>query len=193
MEIEYGQARLTLEMGDITRVRVDAIVNAANSALVGGGGVDGAIHAVGGPALMRELDKIRVEQGGCPTGGAVVTGAGRLKARFVFHAVGPIWRGGHAREAELLAGCYRTCLALARENKCRSIAFPSISTGVYGYPVGAAAEIALATSLTETGLHAGKMETIRFVLFSQSILDSWQAAAREVLERFPEARFSAGD
>jgi O-acetyl-ADP-ribose deacetylase (regulator of RNase III) len=126
---------LELLQGDITRNSADAIVNAANSALAGGGGVDGAIHRAGGPEIMRELDGIRSHIGHCPAGSAVVTSAGRLPARFVFHAVGPVYRGGQQGEAALLGSCYSTCLDLALEHGARSIAFPSISTGVYGYPI----------------------------------------------------------
>ena len=134
---------LRLVQGDITRVAADAVVNAANRGLVGGGGVDGAIHRAGGPSLMQDLGVIRREQGGCPTGSAVVTGAGFLPARFVFHAVGPVWRGGVAGEQDQLASCYATCLRLAEERHLVSISFPSISTGVYGYPKEKAAPVAL--------------------------------------------------
>jgi len=135
--------RIRVERGDITRIAVDAMVNAANYALVGGGGVDGAIHRAGGPSLMEELNVIRVRDGGCPPGSAVVTGAGKLPAKFVFHAVGPVYRGGKQGEPEQLAGCYRTCLNLAVERGARTISFPAISTGVYSYPVEQAAEIAV--------------------------------------------------
>ena len=110
------------------------MANAANSALAGGGGVDGAIHRAGGPAIMRELDVIRAQSGGCPTGSAVATTAGNLPAKYVFHAVGPVWRDGRHGEPELLAGCYRKCLELAAERGVRTISFPAISTGIYGYP-----------------------------------------------------------
>jgi O-acetyl-ADP-ribose deacetylase (regulator of RNase III) len=135
--------RIRIERGDITRIPVDAIVNAANSALAGGGGVDGAIHRAGGGSLMQELDVIREREGGCPTGSAVATGAGQLPAKFVFHAVGPVYKDGRHGEPELLASCYRTCLKLAVEHGARSISFPAISTGVYGYPAEQAAEIAV--------------------------------------------------
>lgn len=135
--------KIRIERGDITRIPVDAMVNAANSALAGGGGVDGAIHRAGGPSLMQELNVIREREGGCPTGGAVVTGAGKLPANFVFHAVGPVYRDGQRGEPELLAGCYRRCLQLAVEQGARTISFPGISTGIYGYPVEAAAAIAV--------------------------------------------------
>ena len=136
-------SRIRVERGDITRIPVDAIVNAANYALAGGGGVDGAIHRVGGPSIMEELGVIRVRDGGCPPGKAVVTGAGKLPARFVFHVVGPVYRGGQQGEPQLLASCYRTCLQLAVEHGARTISFPAISTGVYGYPPAEASEIAV--------------------------------------------------
>jgi O-acetyl-ADP-ribose deacetylase (regulator of RNase III) len=138
-----ADSRIRIARGDITRIPVDAMVNAANYALVGGGGVDGAIHRAGGPSLMEELGVIRMRDGGCPAGNAVVTGAGKLPAKFVFHAVGPVYRGGQAGEPEQLASCYRTCLKLAVEHGVRTISFPAISTGVYHYPADQAAEIAV--------------------------------------------------
>src|SRR5437016_1715017 len=144
MEWKTPEGRtLRLVTGDITKVPADAIVNAANSALAGGGGVDGAIHRAGGPSIMRELDAIRKEIGRCPTGSAVVTGAGNLPAKFVFHAVGPVYRDGKHGEPELLASCYRKCLELAEERGVKTISFPAISTGIYGYPQHEAAEIAV--------------------------------------------------
>lgn len=146
MERKYGNGKsLRLVVGDITTIPVDAIVNAANSQLRGGGGVDGAIHRAGGPSLMRELDQIRREGGGCPTGSAVVTGAGLLPARFVIHAVGPIYQNGQRGEPDELAGAYRTSLQLAEERGVKSISFPAISAGVYGYPAADAAQIAIQT------------------------------------------------
>ncbi|WP_460759040.1 O-acetyl-ADP-ribose deacetylase [Niabella terrae] len=129
--------------GDITRLKLDAIVNAANSSLLGGGGVDGAIHRAGGPEILQACQDIRARQGGCPTGEAVITTGGKLPARYVIHTVGPVWRGGHQDEARLLAACYRNSLALAVGYGIRSIAFPNISTGIYGYPKLRAAEVAL--------------------------------------------------
>jgi O-acetyl-ADP-ribose deacetylase (regulator of RNase III) len=154
--------------GDITRIAVDAIVNAANSALAGGGGVDGAIHRAGGPEIMRELDEIRRVTGGCPTGSAVTTGAGRLPARFVFHAVGPIYRGGERGEPDLLASCYRTCLKLAEERGLSSISFPAISTGVYGYPLQPAAEIAVREVKAHLENPDASLQRVVFVLFGRA-------------------------
>src|SRR3954468_4409980 len=146
--IPVAAAELELQIGDITKIAVDAIVNAANSMLAGGGGVDGAIHRAGGPSLMAELDEIRAKIGSCPTGSAVVTGAGRLPAKYVFHAVGPRYRDGHQNEPELLKSCYTTCLDLASERNLESISFPSISTGIYGYPISEAASIAIGSVKT---------------------------------------------
>ena len=160
--------RLEIVEGDITRMPVDAIVNAANSALAGGGGVDGAIHRASGPEIMRELDAIRGRTGGCPTGSAVVTGAGRLPARFVFHAVGPVYSDGLHGEPELLASCYRTCLALARERSVETIAFPAISAGVYGYPIAAAADIALREVCGQFKEGAGSIQRVMFVLYGDA-------------------------
>ena len=147
--------KIVLTEGDITRVAADAIVNAANSALAGGGGVDGAIHRAGGPEIMRELDGIRRQIGRCPTGSAVATIAGRLPAQFVFHAVGPVYRDGRHGEPELLASCYRKCLEMAEERDARTVSFPAISTGVYGYPLEEAAAIAL----REVKVHLEKADT----------------------------------
>ncbi len=158
----FGQSRLELVLGDITAQQIDAIVNAANSSLAGGGGVDGAIHRAAGPVPMLQTGE-RYPQG-CPTGHAVATDAGRLQARHVFHAVGPVWRGGNANEGELLASAYRRCLELAVELLCKSVAFPAISTGVYGYPRDQAAQVSLAT-VREFLLQQGQPALVRFVLF----------------------------
>jgi O-acetyl-ADP-ribose deacetylase (regulator of RNase III) len=156
---------LELTQGDITRIPAEAIVNAANEKLAGGGGVDGAIHRAGGPTLMKELDEIRRQIGRCATGSAVVTSAGALPARFVFHAVGPVYRNGEQGAAALLASCYRTCLALAGEHGLESISFPSISTGVYGYPIEEAASIALC-EVTKHLQHPGPIRRVVLVQFS---------------------------
>lgn len=134
---------IELIQGDIAKVEADAIVNAANSSLLGGGGVDGAIHRAGGPAILEECRKIRDRQGGCPTGEAVITTAGKLPARYVIHTVGPVWHGGSHGEAELLRSAYTSSLQLAAENGVKTIAFPNISTGVYDFPKPKAAEIAV--------------------------------------------------
>jgi O-acetyl-ADP-ribose deacetylase (regulator of RNase III) len=181
VEIGFGGGkRLRLVTGDITRIAVDAIVNAANSGLRGGGGVDGAIHRAGGAAILRELDQIRASQGGCPTGSAVVTGAGALPARFVFHAVGPVYRDGRHGEPERLASCYRTCLSLAEAQGVRSISFPAISTGVYGYPVEAAAGIALETLALHLRNPDSRIEDVTIVLFDQRSYDIHAAVAKKL-------------
>lgn len=131
--------------GDITKVSADAIVNAANSSLLGGGGVDGAIHKAGGPEILEDCRKIIAREGGCRTGQAVITTAGRLPAKYVIHTVGPVWNGGFSNEKEKLKNCYQNSLSLAVENHCTSIAFPNISTGIYGYPKDQAAVIAIKT------------------------------------------------
>lgn len=138
-------ARIKLIHGDITQVTVDAIVNAANSSLLGGGGVDGAIHRAGGPAILQQCQQIRASQGGCQTGDAVITTAGRLAAQFVIHTVGPVWQGGTHDEDQLLASCYSQSLKLAEQHQLRSIAFPNISTGIYAFPKNRAAAIAVQT------------------------------------------------
>lgn len=134
---------INLIQGDITKLTVDAIVNAANTSLLGGGGVDGAIHRAGGPTILEECIKIRNRQGGCKTGEAVITAAGNLKANYVIHTVGPVWNGGTSNETILLANAYKNSLQLATTHHCRSIAIPNISTGIYGFPKQAAADIAV--------------------------------------------------
>ena len=166
--VRLGLCELQLIKGDITAIAVDAIVNAANSQLAGGGGVDGAIHRAGGPAIMQELDAVRQEIGRCETGSAVVTSAGKLPARYVFHTVGPIYRDGQHKEAELLTACYSTCLNLAAEREVKTISFPSISTGVYGYPVQEAAEIAVRTVARWLTENSGPVHTIKLVQFSEA-------------------------
>ena len=162
MFVMIGACRLELLQGDITQQQVDAVVNAANSELAGGGGVDGAIHRAGGPTLMSET-RDKYPQG-CPTGSAVATSAGLLPAKFVLHAVGPVWRGGQEGESELLRSAFRTCLELAVEHHCDSVAFPAISTGVYGYPKDMAAEVALQT-IHEFLLAHQQPRLVRMVLF----------------------------
>ncbi len=167
--------RLELVRGDITAVPADAIVNAANSGLRGGGGVDGAIHRAGGPAIMQECRRL----GGCPTGDAKATGAGALPARYVVHAVGPVWHGGGSGEPEALASAHRRSVEVADELSCESVAFPAISTGIYGYPVDRAAAVALPAALmaAEASAHVRR---VVFVLFSAADLAAFAAAASEL-------------
>jgi O-acetyl-ADP-ribose deacetylase (regulator of RNase III) len=153
---------LDVVQGDITQQATDAIVNAANTTLLGGGGVDGAIHRAGGPAILEECRRLD----GCATGDAKITCGGRLPARFVIHAVGPVFRDGRHREPELLASAYRRCLELAVENDLRSVAFPSISTGAYRFPIAAAAPIAVGTVAHFCASREGALDVVRFVLFS---------------------------
>ena len=150
--------------GDITKISVDAVVNAANTSLLGGGGVDGAIHRAGGVAILNECKKIIARQGGCKTGEAVITTAGNLPARFVIHTVGPVWNGGKNNEVQNLENCYRNSLQLAENNDCKSIAFPGISTGVYRFPKNEAAKIAVDT-VSEFMSTAGKIDKVIFVCF----------------------------
>jgi O-acetyl-ADP-ribose deacetylase (regulator of RNase III) len=164
---------LELLRGDITKQAVDAIVNAANGGLRGGGGVDGAIHRAGGPSIMEECRRL----GGCDTGDAKATTAGDLPARYVIHAVGPVWRGGGEGEPELLASCHRRSIEVASELGCTSVAFPAISTGVYGYPLDLAAEVALRSTREALEEHPD-VELVRFVLFGDDALAAFEAAAR---------------
>ena len=167
MEKTLKQTKLKLVQGDITKEKVDAIANAANEQLAGGGGVDGAIHRAGGPKIMEACDGIRSRQGGCPTGQAVITTGGNLPAKYVIHTVGPIWHGGNADEPDLLASCYRESLSLALQHGIKTIAFPSISTGIYGYPTDKASVIALNAVKEFVEEHAG-IEEVRFVLFDDA-------------------------
>lgn len=174
MAIINGRA-LEFVLGDITQQDVDAIVNAANSRLAGGGGVDGAIHRAGGPSIMEETR--RRYPNGCPTGSAVISGAGNLRAKHVVHAVGPVWSGGNRGEETLLASAYRTSLDLAAAHGCRSIALPALSTGAYRYPLDAAAQVAVRVAADFLGELAEEHELslIRFVLFSSDALQAFSA------------------
>jgi len=176
-EATFGRTRVLLKRGDITQERADAIVNAANSSLMGGGGVDGAIHRAGGPSILAECREVRSRLGGpLPTGEAVVTGAGDLPARFVIHAVGPVWHGGSSGEPDLLRAAYRNGLSRAAEAGARTVAFPSISTGAYGYPVREAAKIAVGTVKEWAEEYDGLLQEVRFVLFSDGDLEAYKEA-----------------
>lgn len=176
MEAVVNKTRLVLVEGDITREETDAIANAANEGLRGGGGVDGAIHRAGGPAIMAECRKI----GFCPTGQAVVTTGGNLKAKYVIHTVGPVYRGGTRGEERLLASCYTECLKQAVARGLKSIAFPSISTGVYGYPMDEAARVSL-KAVIDFLKENETLEAVRFVLFGKAALETYEQELRKLL------------
>src|SRR5271166_4309909 len=163
--------------GDITREQVDAMVNAANSSLLGGGGVDGAIHRAGGPAILQACREIVARIGHLPAGQAVATPAGRLAAQYVIHTVGPIWSGGKSGEAETLASCHREAIRIADELQLASIAFPAISTGAYGYPVEQASRVAV-TSAADALKEAAHLHEVRFVLFDSGTFEHYASAAR---------------
>ena len=184
MEFTVHHAILEFVQGDITRIPAYAMVNAANSALAGGGGVDGAIHREGGPSIMAELNQIRLEIGHCATGDAVVTGAGNLPAKHVIHTVGPIYRDGTRGEPECLASCYRTSLQLAQENGAEIVSFPSISTGVYGYPIAEAAEVAIRTVLDRLRQDDCAIKKVIFVLFGTAAYQAHTKAAGQA--RLPQ-------
>ena len=183
MKTQIAQTDLELIQGDITKAPVDAIVNAANSALVGGGGVDGAIRRAGGDAIEQACAEIRGREGGCPTGKAVITTGGELHAKYVIHTVGPVWEGGDSGEAELLASCYQESLRLAVENDVQSIAFPSISTGIFGYPTEKAAVVALTAVRDFVAQRDTAPASVRFVLFDDATYTCYTDALRTL---FPE-------
>jgi len=175
--VDNSSSKIEIIRGDITKQKVDAIVNAANSSLMGGGGVDGAIHRAGGPAILEECKKIVSQQGGCQTGDAVITTGGNLPAKFVIHTVGPVWKGGKNNEPEKLSNCYKNSLRLAVENNLETIAFPNISTGIYGYPKKEAAQIAVAT--VSKYLHArqngSSIRKVYFVCFDEENFHLYQS------------------
>jgi O-acetyl-ADP-ribose deacetylase (regulator of RNase III) len=181
MQVTVNRTRLSVIEGDITKQATDAIVNAANPSLTGGGGVDGAIHRAGGPAILEECQKIVARQGRLPTGKAVITTGGNLKARYVIHTVGPVWHGSGQNEAELLRSAYYECLKLATENKLASISFPSISTGAYGYPVAEAAKIAVSTVISFLQKQATSLQDVVFVLFDSRTYQSYCSALQAYL------------
>jgi len=170
VEVVLHSTTIEVIQGDITKCLLDCIVNAANTSLLGGGGVDGAIHRAGGKQILDECIRIRNVQGNCPTGEAVITTGGQLQAKHVIHTVGPVWNGGSNNEEAKLSNCYRNTLNLAVENEIKSIAFPNISTGIYGYPKDKAAEIALKTVADFVGENAG-IERIQFICFDRENYD----------------------
>jgi O-acetyl-ADP-ribose deacetylase (regulator of RNase III) len=180
-EVIINQARLAVIQGDITRQATEAIVNAANSGLMGGGGVDGAIHRAGGPAILEECKQIVARQGRLPTGKAVITSGGNLPAKYVIHTVGPIWHGGNKGEAALLGSAYRESLKLAAEKKLSSISFPSISTGAYGYPVAEAAKIAIKATVSFLTEQATSVKEVVFVLFDSRTYETYADALEEAV------------
>jgi len=176
MEVKVGKSTLSIVEGDITKEATDAIVNAANSGLRGGGGVDGAIHRAGGPAILEECRAI----GHCPPGRAVMTTGGNLKARFVIHTVGPVWSGGNRNEAGLLKSAYLESLRLASKKGLKSVSFPAISTGAYGYPLSDAARIALQTAV-DFLREDPSIETVRFVLFGRPAFETFAEELKKLL------------
>ena len=179
VSINVNKTKLTLISGDITEQETDAIVNAANSSLLGGGGVDGAIHRAGGRKILEECIKIREKQGGCKTGEAVITTGGNLKAKHVIHTVGPVWQDGSYGEPELLASCYRNSLKLAVENGIRTVSFPSISTGAYGYPIDKAARIALKTVINFLK-NNDFLDEVAFVLYGELAYQNYVDALKSL-------------
>ncbi|MGB9588352.1 MAG: O-acetyl-ADP-ribose deacetylase [Armatimonadota bacterium] len=179
MRANIGIATLELVKGDITEQDTDAIVNAANRTLLGGGGVDGAIHRAGGPKILEECEKL----GGCETGDAKITTGGRLKAKYVIHAVGPVYRDGRSGERELLASAYKRSLEVAVQHGIKSIAFPSISTGAYRYPVADAADVALRTVISFLKENP-QVELVRFVLFDDRTYAAYQSALEGLVDSF---------
>ena len=181
-EFQVNKAKVCLVQGDITQIDADAIVNAANPTLMGGGGVDGAIHRRGGPKILEECKHIRATEwpNGVPTGKAVITSGGNLKAKYVIHTVGPVWRGGGHGETELLAEAYRNSLRLAISKGLKTIAFPSISTGAYGYPIEKASRIAL-TTVKKFLESDDKLDNVIFVLFTGHDFEIYKEAAKEIL------------
>lgn len=187
VEFAINQTKISLIQGDITRQTTDAIVNAANSGLMGGGGVDGAIHRAGGPVIMEKCRKIREQIGRLPTGKAVITTGGRLKAKHVIHTVGPVWHGGDRGEPELLASAYRESLKLAVEKGFKSVSFPAISTGAYGYPIEPAARIALETAINFVNQNKS-LEEVVFVLFDSYSYKIYENILRELMPKTKDSK-----
>ncbi|MFU8795763.1 MAG: O-acetyl-ADP-ribose deacetylase [Dehalococcoidia bacterium] len=182
MERTINRTKVSVIQGDITKQATEAIVNAANPGLMGGGGVDGAIHRAGGPSILDECKRIVAERGKLPTGKAVITGGGNLRARYVIHTVGPVWYGGDGDEAELLRSSYRECLMLATAKQLTSISFPSISTGAYGYPLDEAAKIAAGAVVSFLREQDTSLMGVVFVLFDARSYDSYGSALKGIAD-----------
>ena len=180
-KIGIKDREVSLVVGDITKIPADAIGNAANSRLAGGGGVDGAIHRAGGPAIMQELDQIRASIGQCPAGDAVATHAGRLPAQWVIHAVGPVYRDGRSGEPTALRSCYERCLELSDELGARTLTLPAISTGVYGYPMDLAANVAVGAVASKLSGDETRVERVTFVLFDDTAFRQFAAATLDIM------------
>lgn len=176
-----GSTSISISQGDITKEELDAIVNAANSSLLGGGGVDGAIHRAGGPQILEECRAIRARQGSLAAGKAVTTSGGKLKAKWVIHTVGPVWRGGNSNEAETLSNCYTNSLMQAAECGAKSVAFPSISTGAYGYPVEEASYVAASAVAQFVRNNSSAIDEVRFVLFDNASFNFYKSAVEKAL------------
>ena len=179
VELKVGDRKVTFEKGDITLQRTDAIVNAANSSLMGGGGVDGAIHRAGGPMILEGCRRIVAERGRLPAGKAVITGGGKLPCRFVIHTVGPVWQGGNNQEAAVLGSAYAESLHVAEDNHLETVAFPSISTGAYGYPLAEAARVAVTSVRDFLRDRAVTVQRVSFILFDERTLHIYETAAKE--------------
>jgi len=180
MEIIVNKTKLSLVQGDITKQATDAIVNAANSSLMGGGGVDGAIHRAGGPTILEECKQIVAKQGRLPAGKTVITTGGNLSAKYVIHTVGPIWNDGKNNEAQILASCYKESLKMAEAKKLNSISFPAISTGAYRYPLDQAAKVALEAVIWFLKDEAASLKEARFVLFDEGTFGAYRKVLREL-------------
>jgi len=182
LEIIVNQIKLTLVQGDITKQTTDAIVNAANSSLMGGSGVDGAIHRAGGLTIIEECKRIVATQGRLPPGQAVITRGGNLLAQYVIHTVGPVWYGGKSNEAQVLASAYKESLKIAEQKKLSSISFPSISTGAYRYPLNQAAKVAVETVISFLKEEAKTVKEVRFVLFDAGTYEAYKKALQEKIK-----------
>ncbi len=183
-EVNVKNTRIKAVLGDITCEKADAIVNAANSSLMGGGGVDGAIHRAGGPAILEDCRRIVANIGRLPPGKAVLTGAGKLAAKHVIHTVGPVWHGGKSHEADVLASCYRESLSLATASNLRSIAFPAISTGIYGYPADLAASVAISTVVDYIEHESTSINEVRFVLYDNNSYDIYTRELKKLATKY---------